>query len=299
MKLPKIKRFPFTEILGWSVSRFDTFSNCQRQYFYNYYPRYDREVPTEKIQKLKALTSYALEVGNIVHDSIRDLLLRLQKSSKPISRPNFMKYVRNMTEKYCSSKTFCEVYYKQKDRITVDEVFVQVEKILDNFLKSDRLKWIFETALQEKDNWVIEPEGFGETRINDYKAYCKVDFLIPVNEKIYILDWKTGKQDLTKHTRQLVGYSLWASYHFGVDTSSIVPTVVYLNPGYFEEAVNITDDMLSNFQKQVEEETKVMYDYLKNIEHNVPKEKDCFAKTDKEFFCKYCNFRELCRNGEV
>ena len=251
---------------------------------------------TEKFpwKKFKFLTSYALETGNIVHDAVRDLLLRLQKTVKPISRPNFLKYVRTMTEKYCTSKTFAEVYYKQKQEITVDEVFQQVSKILENFLRSERLKWIFETAVKEKDNWVIEPEGFGETRINDYKAYCKVDFLIPVESKIYILDWKTGKQDLTKHTKQLIGYSLWASYHFGVDSSSIIPTVVYLNPAYFEQPVTITDDMLADFQKRVELETKTMYEYLKNIEHNIPKDKECFEKTDNEFFCKYCNFRELC-----
>ncbi len=297
MNLPKIKKFPFTSILGWSVSRYDIFNNCKRQYFYNYYSKFDKEVPYDKIQKLKSLTSYALEVGNVVHDIIRDLLLRLQKTSKPISKPKFLEYAKKMTEQYCNKKTFSEVYYKQKDNISSDEIFLQIKNILDNFLKSPRLKWIFETAISENLNWIIEPDGFGETRISNYKAYCKVDFLIPVNDKIYIFDWKTGKQDLTKHSKQLIGYSLWASYHFNTDSSNIVPTVVYLYPEYLEQTINITDTMLSDFQNRVEEETKLMYEYLQDIENNIPKEKDCFSKTDNEFFCKYCNFREICKNN--
>ena len=124
-----------------------------------------------------------------------------------------------------------------------------------------------------------------------------MDYLIPVQDKIYILDWKTGKQDISKHSRQLIGYSLWASYHFNTNAKNITSTVVYLSPDYFEYTVNLTDEMLTQFQQQVEDETKQMYEYLNDIENNIPKEKDCFEKTDNEFFCRYCNFRELCKNN--
>lgn len=297
MNIPPIKKFPFTNILGWSVSRYDVFTNCKRQYFYSYYSKFDKEVSYDKIQKLKSLTSFALETGNIVHDCIRDLLVRMQKTVKPISKPRFLQYVKTMTENYCNSKTFTEVYYKQKESIAPEDVCFHVSNIIENFLTSKRLKWIFETAAPESKNWIIEPGGFGETRIENYKAYCKVDFLIPVKDKIYILDWKTGKQDLIKHSKQLIGYSLWASYHFNVNAENINSTVVYLSPTYNEYTVDLTDENLANFKQQVQTETKQMYEYLKDIENNIPKEKDCFEKTDNEFFCKYCNFRELCKNN--
>lgn len=296
MNISPIKQFPFTSILGWSVSRYDVFNKCKRQYFYSYYGKFDKEISQAKIQKLKLLTSSALEIGNIVHDGIRDLLIRLQKTTKPISRSRFLQYLKNMTENYCNSKIFSEVYYKQQESIAVEDIFLQVSKILENFLTSKRLKWIFEIATLESKNWIIEPSGFGETRIKNYKAYCKVDFLIPVKDKIYILDWKTGKQDLPKHSRQLIGYSLWASYHFNTNAKNINSTVVYLYPNYTEYTVALTDENLAKFYQQVETETKQMYEYLIDIENNIPKEKDCFEKTDNEFFCKYCNFRELCKN---
>ena len=229
--------------------------------------------------------------------SYRICLLSSSKDRKPISRPRFLQYVEKMAETYCSSKNFCEVYYKQRNSVTAQDLIPQINRIIENFLTSKRLKWIFETAVPESKNWIIEPGGFGETRINNYKAYCKVDYLIPVGDKIYILDWKTGKRDEQKHSRQLIGYSLWASYHFNTNAQNITSTVVYLSPSYDEYTVNLTDEMLQQFQQQVEDETKQMYEFLQDIENNIPKEKECFEKTDNEFFCKYCNFRELCKNN--
>jgi hypothetical protein len=60
--------------------------------------------------------------------------------------------------------------------------------------------------MEQRHKWVIEPPGFGETRINDLKAYCKVDCMIPTEEGVYIFDWKTGKNDVAKHRKQLIGY---------------------------------------------------------------------------------------------
>ena len=45
-----IKRFPFTSILGWSATRYETFSICKRKYYYQYYSKYDREVEVRLIQ---------------------------------------------------------------------------------------------------------------------------------------------------------------------------------------------------------------------------------------------------------
>jgi len=289
-----IKKFPYTDILGWSVSRYDRFSNCRRQYFYDYYAKYDREIPYEKIQFLKSLTSKALETGNIVHDVVRDMLLRFQKSSKAINKDKFFKYSFNMAEKYCNSKTFFESYYGN-EVIDVPGIYSKVKLILGNLLDSKRFKWIEENAVPESAGWVIEPDGFGETRINGMKAFCKVDFLFPVKDKIYIMDWKTGKPDEAKHSKQLTGYSLWANYHFAKTAKDIVPMIVYLYPEYNEKSVQIDDKAISGFAAAVENETKEMYVCLTDIEKNIPKDKKEFPVTDKTFFCKYCSYREICR----
>ncbi|MDR3048970.1 MAG: PD-(D/E)XK nuclease family protein [Elusimicrobiota bacterium] len=291
--MPSIKRFPFSDILGWSISRYDKFKICKRQYFYEYYPKFDKDNPIEKIQFLKKLTSRALETGNIVHDIVRDILYRYQKSVSPINKEKFIKYAYDLTQKYCGAKTFYESYYGS-EVILPQEIFVKVKAILENFLNSARFKWIEENALETRQHWVIEPDGYGETRINEMKAFCKVDFLFPIKDKVYILDWKTGKQDEKKHSRQLVGYSLWASFHFEKSAEDIMPMIVYLFPDYLERSVNVTEDTINDFAESVNKETNEMYEYLTDIEKNIPKDKENFSKGVNKVFCKYCNYRELC-----
>lgn len=290
----EIKKFPYTDILGWSVSRYDRFSNCKRQYFYDYYAKYDRDIPFEKIQFLKSLTSKALETGNIVHDIIRDMLRRFKKSSKPINKDKFFKYSFDMTERYCGAKTFFESYYNN-EAVSVQEIYLKVRSMLDNFIASKRFAWMEKYAVPGSSEWIIEPDGFGETRIGLYKAFCKVDFLFPVADKIYIMDWKTGKPDEIKHSKQLTGYSLWANYHFGKPAACIEPVIVYLSPVYCERKVKIDDERISDFAGTVESETKEMYEYLSDIERNIPKDKKEFHLTEKTFFCKYCSYREICK----
>ncbi|MBW1803859.1 MAG: PD-(D/E)XK nuclease family protein, partial [Deltaproteobacteria bacterium] len=128
----KIKRFDFTPILGWSVSRYDMFQSCKRQYFYAYYGKYDIIIPVWKINALKQMTSVPLETGNIANDIIEVLLTRLQKTDDPIDTYRFVDYVRRKTEEYCKAKIFSEIYYSEIKSVSVDGIFETVKMCLDN-----------------------------------------------------------------------------------------------------------------------------------------------------------------------
>ena len=189
-----LKRFSYTPILGWSVSRFDKFKLCKRQYYYDYYSKFDREFPKVKIDSLKKMTSIAMESGSIVHDVIKVFLERLLVSEKPVNEDKFIEFAKKTVDDTLPKKVFTEVYYGQMPDVDSESIFETVKLCLLNFLNSERYRWIIKEAVSGKDGWVIEPPGYGETRINDFKAYCKVDFLFPVRDKLYILDWKTGKK---------------------------------------------------------------------------------------------------------
>ncbi len=293
----KITRYPFTPILGWSVSRYDKFTSCKRRYFYDYYSKYDREFSRDKIEIFKQMTTIPLETGNIVHDVARDLLQRLVKSNSPLNKEKFFDYAGKMTNDYCQSKTFTEVYYKELDRVPIAEIGAKVKMLLENFVASSRYKWLTEEAIAGKDNWVIEPDGFGETRIEGLKGYCKVDFLFPSGEKLYILDWKTGKPDAVKHTKQLIGYTLWAVNQFEYTCDKICPIIVYLNPAYSETGVEVSEGDIRAFGETVKRETAEMYRFCSNLEENVPLAKENFPLTPNVKFCNYCSYRELCGRG--
>ena len=92
----EIKAFGFTPILGWSFSRYDTFSDCKRKYYYQYYGKYDPEYKRAKIDFLKGLTSIPMEIGNVSHDVIQSVLERLLKSTAPIDTEKFEAHLKNI-----------------------------------------------------------------------------------------------------------------------------------------------------------------------------------------------------------
>lgn len=289
-----IARFNFTPVLGWSASRYDKFRICKRQYYYDYYLKYDNDYPEYRIRALKEMTSIPLSIGIITHKVIKVLLKRLIKSEVTIDRQRFLDFARRETEKYCKQHTFSEVYYDEIDQINTTELFDVIKENLMNLLNSDRFLWIKEKAIGNKDNWIIEPPGYGECRLDSLKAYCKVDFLFPVDNKVYIIDWKTGKKNEEKHTKQLLGYVSWASYHLKKDPEIIIPIIAYLQPSYQERRARFNEYDIQDFKIEVSEATEEMYSFCKDIEENIPLDKGKFKKTGNSRICEYCNYRELC-----
>lgn len=293
----KLRRFEFTDILGWSYTRFSTFEECKRKYFYEYYRKHDI-ANRPKIDFLRDLTTVPLEVGNISHKLINRLLQRLQKTDEEIDLDKFFEYAERRTHELCKEKTFEEVYFEKRDPAELrQEVFRRVNVAMENFLKSDRLQWLFEEALVSKDEWFVEhedPKNFGECRIDNMKAFCKVDFMFPIEDELHIVDWKTGKPDYSKHSIQLKGYAGWANFQFGTDISKIKPTVAYLLPEYSENTVTVNVYDIDDFADLVRSQTEEMYKFCEIPETNFPLPKESFPMTPHENFCKFCKYRELC-----
>jgi hypothetical protein len=289
-----LKRYAFTPILGWSVTRYDLFQTCKRRYFYTYYAKHDREYSRDRIELLKKLTSIPLEIGNIVHDVFKVFLERMRKTEAPIDKAAFFDYVKRKTHAYCDGKTFCEIYYGDLSDINKDEIYAKVRGCLIGFLDSRRFNWITEEAISQKNQWIIEPPGYGETRIDDMKAYCKVDFLFPLNDEIYIIDWKTGKPNEQKHRKQLIGYATWASNQFDHAPEKIIPIIANLWPEYVETTFKLNQFDIQELALRIKEESRDMYAYCADVEQNIPRGKDAFSKTTISKICNYCNFRELC-----
>jgi hypothetical protein len=289
-----IKQFPFTPMLGWSMSRYDLFSLCKRKYYYHYYGKYDPEVPLRLIQELKGLTSVPLAIGISVHDMIPVLLNRLEQTTEEIDRAKFFDFAEREIAHLVANTAFHEVYYGEQEQVMVEDLFPKVEVCLENLLNSERYNWLTEKAIESKDEWVIEPPGYGETRMQDLKVYFKVDFLFPIGDDLHILDWKSGQKNPQKHRKQLVGYAAWASYHFEVEPEKVKPTVAYLYPEYEEVAETFNAFDLEHFAIQVKAETSEMYEYCRDVEQNIPVDEDEFPLVDDERICSLCNYRGLC-----
>lgn len=295
--LRQMRKFEYSDILGWSFSRYSTFQQCKRKYFYEYYGKRDI-ANAPKIARLRRLTTVPLEIGNISHKVIRRLLQRLQKVEEPINLEQFFQYVERATREIVKTKEFEDVYYQKREEIDSDvEILPEIAISMENFLKSDRMQWLFEEAIATKKDWIVElPDEFkyGECRIDELKAYCKVDFMFPIGDGVHILEWKTGKEDYAKHGMQLRGYAGWANFQLGLDFEKITTTIAYLRPEYKEHTVILNDYDIADLAETVRNQTDAMYEYCEIPELNMPKAKEDFPMTQFEGFCKTCKYRELC-----
>ncbi len=289
----KFQSYEFTPLLGWSISRYEVFDKCKRQYFYTYYGKYAREVPSYKIAQLKNLTSVPLEIGNVVHDVIEAFLRRLQVSDSNIDENRFFRFAEQKTSEYFTSKTFIEHYYGSIKPFSFDEALAKIMTCLNNLIASPCYNWIFMKAMTNRNDWLIEPPGYGETRLNGLKAYCKMDFLFPVEDTVHILDWKTGNKDTLKHSNQLIGYAAAAHANFNFPVNSIYPKIVYLYPD-FQEFELTTKEAFTAFFDKVKEQTEEMYACCLDVEKNIPRPIDSFPPSPSQSVCIYCNYQELC-----
>jgi len=285
--------YEFTPVLGWSISRYECFDKCKRQYYYTYYAKFAREIPQYKMTQLKNLTSAPLEIGNVVHDVIEAFLRRLQVSDSDIDENRFSQFARQKAQDAFSAKTFIEQYYGALKPVSLEDAMIKIAACLENFIRSPCYHWIFMKALTNKTDWLIEPPGYGETRLNGMKAYCKMDFLFPVDGSVHILDWKTGGKDAYKHANQLIGYAAAAHNNFNIPGNAIFPKIVYLFPAFEEFELGRTDDFSPFFEK-VKEQTGEMYGLCGDVEKNIPLEINAFPQSPSAGICLFCNFQELC-----
>jgi len=290
----KYPEYPFTPILGWSISRYEVFDKCRRQYFYQYYSKYVKDTPQYKVSKLKGLTSVPLEIGNAVHDCMEALLNRLRKSDSSIDEEKFFRFADDKLKEYFAAKSFIEIYYKQENALDIVAAGEKVRACLSNFINSPCYSWLYMKAMTNRTGWMIEPAGYGETRLGGMKAYCKMDFLFPVDDEVYILDWKTGMKDPAKHSAQLMGYAAAASSNFSIPWNMIFPKIVYLYPQYDELEIKFGESDLTGFLQTIREQTEAMYALCRDVEQNVPLDISEFAKSPSPQLCRNCRFQELC-----
>jgi len=239
--------------------------------------------------------SVPLQIGTVVHMCISTLLKRLLKEpDRPVASQRFSEYARRKVAEQHSRARYAEIHYGEKEEVDTEELSNNVIAALINLIESERFQWLSRQAATATIPWVIDPDGFGETRVEGLKAYCKVDFLIPTREHLHIIDWKTGKEREEKHISQMRGYAAWAAYHYDFLLDDITTTIAYLLPEYKEATVELNEYDMQDFATLVREQSREMQALCSDVSENIPLPKDKFPLTQIESICEYCNFRKLC-----
>ncbi len=291
------RKYEYSEKAGWSFSRFDTFKTCKRQYFFDYYgKKHAPEDLREKVEFLKSLQSPAILLGQIVHDSIAAIIKASQTGGEAILYQDVKEISNRSLTDALSSPLLVDSYYGSAiSPARRFELSFQLESCLDAFYASRWYAEMCSAPHELKKRWIVEPEDFGEFRLDGLKVYAKVDFAFPTADgELKIVDWKTGKRYADKHAIQMQGYILYAHDVHSYPLEKINAVLEYLADDGDAIEYTMTQRDFDSFRKRVKRELSELHSYCMDPDANIPLPMDSFSLKAVSKWCSWCKYRELC-----
>jgi len=295
------KKYPFSWEPGWSYSRMNVLRTCLRMYWYEYYgKRFAPEEDKNRIMELSQLSRVPFEMGNAVHQTISEILKNLQINGELISLEEAKKAAVNKFEILVNNKPLVEkrlgIPFTKEDR---EKRHGQTMTSITTFYSSKWLTMIQEMPRETWDSWLIDPEGYGEFRIDGRKAYAKPDFIFEYKDKRhYLCEWKTGKPRRDENLVQVQGYLFYANDIMGLPLDTMVGVVQYLTfPS--EKPIEVEGRLVNpmEIKNKIMAELKLIHSLCADVSSNSPKGIGSFPKTEDTGVCEACKYREICRPG--
>lgn len=291
------RKYEYTEIAGWSFSRYDNFQSCRRQYFFDYYgKKYAPPEIRDRVEFLKGIQSPALLLGQYVHEAVAANIKRIQLESQEVPLETLKEETAHAFSKALESPLLMDTYYGSE--LTPAKKFslkIKLDSCLESFYSSPWYSFIHSLPEEKKSKWIIEPEDFGEFRLDGMKAYARVDFAFPGDDgNLIVIDWKTGKRYGKKHALQMQGYILYAHDICGYPLEKIKAVLEYLADDNEPLESQMTQKHLDSFRSMVKKQLSEMHSMCEDVDKNIPLPMESFPLITSHRFCKWCKYRELC-----
>jgi hypothetical protein len=287
---------------SWSVSRHDAFMSCKRRYFYSYYESQD----DPEVRRLKKLSALPLWAGNVVHETIEQVLKAHDALPSPDQQQAIIRdavhgvMLAQWRESEAGSPGFRLFEHEYEVPVDADDKKILVGTVmrsLRNFFASETLREAFAVGrgrwLTVEDLVSFDVEGV-EVKLRMDLAYRRPD------GQVLIVDWKTGRAEGRFNEVQLAGYALYAARAGWVRSPEEIRTeLAYLAlPRYVRRAVDARK--LDHARSFIARSAGNMKKLLLDPDANTARRED-FAMIDRPSACRRCNFRRLCfpRPAEV
>lgn len=305
--------------ISFSFSRKSTFDTCKRQYFLNYYGSRngwfksspDRTKETYYLKKLSNIYTWA---GNIVHDIIQGMLVDMRDSGKRPDLDEAIAKTKSMLkDQYRESHKRAKLWESKQwgwtklfglkehafgEGVPKDKRVMVKDRIiscLTNFFSSDIYQNIINS---DPANWKSIDE-FSTFRIpldSGFKipVYSVPDFAMLKDGKLYIYDWKTGKEN-PKYKEQLSLYAVYAKMFWNVEPENIVCDIFYMLPNKVVR-VDISPDTVEKMISGIKSGATEMIAMLQNGDPvaDQPLEEEEYPLTSNRSGCFFCTFSSIC-----
>lgn len=289
---------------SWSYSRAAKFRQCPRAYYYHYYAawegwRSDAAEPVRRTYLLKNLTNLSRWVGDLVHQSIKFALTRLQ-AGQPITPADLVKQMhRRARADFEDSRRgryrqqpnrfigFQEHYYRlELPGSTWQSAWSRAEQYLQTFLHSN----LYAHLACQLPATFLQIEELVSFNLAGVKVWLQPDLIRREEETQVLYDWKTGEIDEAELRRQLAIYALYVRQRWpDQPVRGIVFDLAHNRLLEYE----LADTELPATQAQIEASAARLQHLLLDPAANLA-ELRRFPMIDDLSTCRQCQFRELC-----
>ena len=301
----------FKNEFSWSPSRKALFEECERKYYYNYYGSWGgwskdkADYISRTLYVLKNLQNRWQWKGTTVHNEIARVLKQLLSTGNLTPLETSLKRVTDlMREEFRSSR---DGSYWEKDGSLRDTTFLfeheykinipgenwkknheEVTQCIKNFYKSDileKVKHLDKSSVLSIDS--ITPTLFS---FNDKKIYVNLDLAYKIEDRVEIVDWKTGAGESEK--LQFTVYTIYANEVFKTPLERI-SVIEYNLPSDQKTVHKFSPDEIEKGKRHINESIERMKSHLEDPQENIAVMTD-FPRTDDERKCESCNFKKIC-----
>jgi len=294
---------------SWSFSRSRTFGDCPRKYWYHYYGSWggwDPGAPAEarELYRLKNITGLHLIAGDVVHRAIERALHDWARGLEPDAekvvawckgemqkgmKESQQEMWRESPKRY--TRLFEHHYGPPPTRATLQKIANKVGTSVRNFFTSRSFALIRET---DPDAW-LPMETLDSFTFEGTKVYAVPDFAAKHENRVMILDWKTGRPD-PKNKDQVVLYALFAAAKWDADPGAVLGAPVYLLEGGDFRPEPVSPEARERVASFMRESIAAMKSRLDDPDANVAR-KEAFEATPGRP-CRSCNFRGVCPDAQ-
>ena len=292
---------------SWSHSRSQTFQECPRKYFWQYYGSHngwEDGAPelARKAYRFRQMGNLWLELGGAIHSAAAFAIQSARSRSGIPSLDTLLTKARNdLNRAYQESqdreawarrpryrKMLHEFYYGTglSDR-AIEDTRQRVNACLTNLLASRS----FREAIAAPYVEIREVERFDTFDFEGTAIHGVPDLLYRQgNDTWTVSDWKTGQEYVDWN--QLGVYAMYVRERYAVPASNILGRIEWLATGKADEHA-FSEDELETCKASIRDSIAAMLGYLLEPATNKPRASDTFPLKDDASLCRYCKFYEL------
>lgn len=270
---------------------------CKRRYYYSYYASYD----DPEIRRLKKLSALPLWAGNVVHETIEQILTAHDQPPSPTQQEALIReavHVRMLAEWNQSNEgtdgfRLFEHEYDVPVEAEDKKILVGiVRRSLRNFFSSATAQAAYAVG---RDNWLTIEDLVSYNVSDDVPVYLRMDLAYRDQDgTVVIVDWKTGRSEGRFSETQLSGYALYAlKQGWAKEPEQIQTELAYLAiPRYVRRTMK--SQTLTNAESFIKKSAANMKALIPDPTADNATTLANFPMIDRPNYCRRCNFRRLC-----